>query len=104
MRLILCRALLTAAALVLALPAGAQPQRAAPASKAEIQLSFAPVVRRTAPAVVNVYGSRTERRGRNDAAEEFFRRFFGEGGPSVPPGRTQTLPRLRRHRRSVRAS
>ncbi len=90
MRLILCRALLTAAALVLALPAGAQPQRAAPASKAEVQLSFAPVVRRTAPAVVNVYGSRTEKRARNDAAEEFFRRFFGEGGQSIPPGRTQT--------------
>ncbi len=61
----------------------AQP-RVAPESRAQVQLSFAPVVRETAPAVVNVYGSRTERR-RSDSMEEFFRRYFGDGGPNVPP-------------------
>jgi Do/DeqQ family serine protease len=69
--------------------AGAQ-TRVTPESKAQIQLSFAPVVRQTAPAVVNVYGSRTERRQRNAYMEEFFERYFGGGGPGMPPGRSQT--------------
>jgi Do/DeqQ family serine protease len=66
----------------------AQP-RVSPESRAQVQLSFAPVVRETAPAVVNVYGSRTERR-RSDSMEEFFRRYFGDGGPNVPRGRSQS--------------
>jgi Do/DeqQ family serine protease len=66
----------------------AQP-RVAPESRAQVQLSFAPIVRETAPAVVNVYGSRTERR-RSDSMEEFFRRYFGDGGPNVPRGRSQS--------------
>ena len=42
---------------------GAQAQtRVAPQSRQELQLSFAPVVQRAAPAVVNVYGARVERR------------------------------------------
>ena len=43
------------------------------------------VVRESAPAVVNVYGSRTERRRQNQEIDEFFRRYFGEGGPGFPP-------------------
>src|SRR5690606_5007056 len=40
---------------------GAQAQtRAVPASQAQVQLSFAPVVRQTAGAVVNVYATRSE--------------------------------------------
>ena len=50
-----------------------------PASKAEIKLSFAPIVRRTGPAVVNIYAQKVveQRRGWmfNDP---FFRRFFGD--------------------------
>jgi Do/DeqQ family serine protease len=61
-----------------------------PASRAEVQLSFAPVVRQAAPAVVNVYGARVERRLRNAYMDEFFRRYFGDGGPGVPRGRSQT--------------
>jgi Do/DeqQ family serine protease len=38
---------------------------------------------------VNVYATRSERR-QNAAMEEFFRRYFGDGGPSVPPGRSQS--------------
>ncbi len=71
--------------------AGAQAQtRVAPENAAQVQLSFAPIVRKTTGAVVNVYATRSERR-QNAAMEEFFRRFFGDsGGPSVPPGRSQS--------------
>ncbi|MBM6596067.1 DegQ family serine endoprotease [Microvirga pudoricolor] len=76
------------------LPTGARAQtRAVPESKAQVQLSFAPIVRQTAPAVVNVYASRSERRQQNAYMDEFFRRFFGEGGqgsPGVPQGRSQS--------------
>ncbi len=80
-----------AASLLLGLVgAQAQTQRVVPESKVQVQLSFAPVVRQTSNAVVNVYASRSERR-QNAAMEEFFRRFFGEGGgQGVPPGRSQT--------------
>ena len=60
--------------------AQAQTQRVVPESKAQVQLSFAPIVRQTAGAVVNVYATRTERR-QNAAMEEFFRRFFGDNAP-----------------------
>ena len=57
------RASIVAAALAVstpfAVPALAQP--AVPESQAQIQLSFAPVVREAAPAVVNVYSRRTVR-------------------------------------------
>ncbi len=61
-----------------------QPLRAeeiVPGSAAEIQLSFAPVVKRTAPAVVNVYAKRvTVSRGNGLFDDPFFRRFFGDDG------------------------
>jgi Do/DeqQ family serine protease len=53
--------------------------RVAPKSMADVHLSFAPVVEKTAPAVVNVFTSRTVRRTTGDP---FFDRFFGGGGPS----------------------
>jgi len=45
-------------------PAGAQTPapRVVPESKAQVQLSFAPIVRQTAGSVVNVYAKRSERR------------------------------------------
>jgi Do/DeqQ family serine protease len=72
-------------------PAGAQAQtqRVVPESRPQVQLSFAPIVRQTTGAVVNVYATRSERR-QNAAMEEFFRRFFGENAPGVPPGRSQS--------------
>ncbi|MGZ6021226.1 MAG: Do family serine endopeptidase [Rhizomicrobium sp.] len=42
-------------ALLFAFPAGAEPPRAVPASMPQVQLTFAPIVKRIAPAVVNVY-------------------------------------------------
>ena len=90
---------LSAAILVLAGPASAQmmktdpaPGKAVPLSKAEVQLSFAPVVKRAAPSVVNVYASHVDKRSnaRASAMDEFMRRFFGENpggrGPGGPGG------------------
>jgi Do/DeqQ family serine protease len=69
--------------------AQAQTQRVVPDSKAQVQLSFAPVVRQTAGSVVNVYATRSERR-QNTGMEEYFRRFFGDNAPGVPRGRSQS--------------
>ncbi|UVF21306.1 Do family serine endopeptidase [Microvirga terrae] len=83
---------LSLSAVLLALGvAGAQgqTQRVIPDSQAQVQLSFAPVVRQTAGSVVNVYASRSERR-QNAAMEEYFRRFFGDNAPGVPRGRSQS--------------
>ncbi|HVL73010.1 MAG TPA: DegQ family serine endoprotease [Beijerinckiaceae bacterium] len=73
--------------LALALATGASAQtRALPESRAEVQLSFSGVVKQSAPAVVNVYGARNDRRGRQ-AMDEFFRRYFGD--PGMPQERLQ---------------
>ena len=65
-----------------------EPVRVAPEARAQVQLSFAPVAHAAAPAVVNVYGTRTERR-QNAAMEDFVRRFFGDGGQGAPRERLQ---------------
>ncbi|MBY0422860.1 MAG: trypsin-like peptidase domain-containing protein, partial [Parvularculaceae bacterium] len=57
---------------------GLDPKRVAPRTQAEMQASFAPVVRRVAPAVVNVFTKRVVNRSTGDP---FFDRFFGGGGP-----------------------
>jgi Do/DeqQ family serine protease len=64
--------------------------RVAPESREQVQLSLAPVVKKAAPAVVNVYGARVERRSRSRTMDDFFERFFGEEVPGVPQGRSQT--------------
>ena len=52
-----------------------------PQNPAQVRLSLAPVVKRVAPAVVNVYASRTETMPRNPFFDDpIFRRFFGGGG------------------------
>jgi Do/DeqQ family serine protease len=61
-------------------PAGAQVRRA-PASAAEVMLSFAPVVQRVTPAVVNVYGARVVENRNPFFDDPVFRRFFGQGIP-----------------------
>ncbi len=70
------------AALVLAGVAHAQAPglRMTPADRPQIQLSFAPVVKRVTPAVVNVYASRQVRQQNNPLFDDpIFRRFFGGG-------------------------
>jgi Do/DeqQ family serine protease len=55
------------------------PARQLPQSSAEIRLSFAPIVKRVAPAVVNVYASRVVRQQVSPFFNDpFFRRFFGD--------------------------
>ncbi len=65
------------AAIAMPLPAAA---KAVPESKAQIQLSFAPLVKRAAPAVVNIYTRRVvEQVARSPLFDDpFFRRFFGD--------------------------
>ncbi len=60
-------------------PAGSDLRRV-PASRVQILQSFAPVVRKVAPAVINVYALKVERsRARSRLFDDpFFRRFFGE--------------------------
>ncbi len=74
--------------MLLAIPAAAQtPQRIVPQSREQVSLSFAPVVRQAAPAVVNIY---TKKRVREQAAlspllnDPFFRQFFGDRLPVGP--------------------
>jgi Do/DeqQ family serine protease len=53
-------------------------QKVAPQGPAQVRLSFAPVVKKVAPAVVNVYASRVETMPRNPLFDDpIFRRFFG---------------------------
>ena len=69
-------------ALALCLPAAAQ--TAVPRSETEIQLSFAPVVQRAAPAVVNIYASRIVAQRLSPFADDpFFSQFF-DFGQAVP--------------------
>ncbi len=56
--------------------AGAQDRRL-PSSPAELQLSFAPVVKRAAPAVVNVYAARVVENRNPFMNDPLFRQFFG---------------------------
>ncbi|MDP4005571.1 Do family serine endopeptidase [Methylobacterium sp. NEAU K] len=61
-------------------PAKEGTAKVVPLSRSDVQLSFAPVVKRAAPSVVNVYASHVDKRSsaRTSAMEEFMRRFFGE--------------------------
>ncbi len=56
-------------------------QRVLPESRAQMQLSFAPLVKKTAPAVVNVYATRMIRQRTPFDGDPFFQRFFGQQFP-----------------------
>jgi Do/DeqQ family serine protease len=74
-------------AVVLVLPAGVrtavgQDARVVPSSPGQITLSYAPIVKRVAPAVVNVYAARVVENRNPLLDDPLFRRFFGgPGGP-----------------------
>lgn len=71
--------------LLAAMPAAAA-ERAVPGSREEITLSFAPVVRRAAPAVVNIYTRRVVRERTPPLFDDpLFRRFFGDAAPFGAP-------------------
>ena len=63
-------------------------ERTVPTSQNELQLSYAPLVRRTAPAVVNIYARKIVRQANRSPFfnDPFFRRFFGD---MLPPGATR---------------
>ncbi|HEY0144862.1 MAG TPA: trypsin-like peptidase domain-containing protein, partial [Methylovirgula sp.] len=68
-------------------PLAADP--AVPTSAGEITLSFAPIVKKVAPAVVNVYASRTDVQPRNPLFDDpVFRHFFGDSQEQRPGGPT----------------
>jgi Do/DeqQ family serine protease len=69
-------------------PASAQ---RVPSNETEVRLSFAPIVRRAAPAVVNIYATRAQTQQPSPFADDpFFKRFF-EGRPfGVPRNRMRS--------------
>jgi Do/DeqQ family serine protease len=70
-------------AFVLASHQAAAQERRVPATHDEVRLSYAPVVERVAPAVVNVYAAKVVQ-SRNPLFEDpIFRRFFGAPGGQV---------------------
>ncbi len=83
----LALAMLCLLAMAFAVPAAAQDiaqdtTRAVPDSRGEVMLSFAPVVKKAAPAVVNIFAKRkvTQQRPMSSLLDDpFFRRFFGDG-------------------------
>src|SRR6266700_4194461 len=60
------------------------PERRVPSSANELRLSYAPVVRRAAPAVVNIYAAKTVAVRNPLLDDPIFRRFFG--APAAPGG------------------
>ena len=73
-----------AAFIALSGAAYAQPalDRRVPASAGELQMSYAPIVKRASPAVVNVYAAKTVRNDNPLLQDPIFRRFFGIPGQS----------------------
>jgi S1-C subfamily serine protease len=59
-------------------PAAAQDRRV-PSSPAELRLSYAPIVQRVQPAVVNVYAAKVVQNRNPLLDDPIFRRFFGGG-------------------------
>lgn len=72
-------------AMALPLIAAAETQPQVPQSQAELSLSFAPVVKQAAPAVVNIYATVViEARENPFSGDPFFERLFEGMGRSVP--------------------
>ena len=69
------------AAMLAFAPIGAAAQTPrAPLNAADLKLSFAPAVQRTAPSVVNVYAARVVENRNPMMDDPIFRRFFGAPG------------------------
>jgi Do/DeqQ family serine protease len=74
---------------VVALAVGSAQERRLPGSLPELMLSYAPVVQRVAPAVVNVYAAKVVENRNPLLDDPFFRRFFGGPDSSVPREQVQ---------------
>ena len=67
-----------------------EPERHVPQSSGEVLLSYAPIVKRVAPAVVNVYASRVVKQSISPfLSDPFFRHFFGDQDFGPPSQRVQ---------------
>jgi Do/DeqQ family serine protease len=73
-------------ALLPLVPDASAQDRRVPTSPTELRLSYAPVVQRAAPAVVNVYAARTVANRNPMFDDPIFRRFFGMPGMPGGPG------------------
>jgi len=73
---------------IVVLPVTAQDRRV-PASPMELRMSYAPVVQKAAPSVVNVYAARVVENRNPFMDDPFFRRFFGGGGGGMPREQVQ---------------
>jgi Do/DeqQ family serine protease len=73
-------AIVIAATLTLATSGPAGAQQKVPESRAQVQLTFAPIVKRVAPAVVNVYATTLVKQQSPMFDDPIFRRFFGGDG------------------------
>src|SRR5436305_15282031 len=62
--------------------AGASAQERQVPTGNEVRLSYAPIVQRVAPAVVNVYAARVVASRNPFMDDPIFRRFFGGGAPA----------------------
>ncbi|NKC50587.1 hypothetical protein HED63_06860 [Ochrobactrum cytisi] len=80
--------------------APATPPKEVPLSRADMQLSFAPLVKETTPAVVNVYAARqVQARAQSPfAGDPFFEQFFR----AAVRGKQATYPAVARVRRDCR--
>ncbi len=85
-------ALAVAAALILAPTAAPAQDRQVPPTREALQYSYSPIVKKAAPAVVNVYvRSRVRTSVSPFANDPFFQRFFGgRGGFGLPQERIQS--------------
>ncbi len=74
-------------------PALAQNAREVPLDRAQVQLSFAPVVQKASTSVVNVYATKMTVQRDSMFDDPFFRRFFGEDSPFFErrPRKSQSL-------------
>src|ERR1700677_605292 len=66
---------------VFSAPRAVAQERQVPNSASQLQLSFSPVVKRVAPAVVNVYATHVVQNNNPLMSDPFFRQFFGRGVP-----------------------
>ena len=70
---------------------GAQTAKVVPESRPQLMLSFAPVVKRVAPAVVNVYATRKVQQQVSPMFDDpIFRRFFGGQMEGMPRERVES--------------
>jgi Do/DeqQ family serine protease len=81
--------LLAILSLISVIPDASAQERRVPASPNEVKLSYAPVVQRAAPAVVNVYAARAVANRNPFLDDPIFRRFFGAPGGGMPEEQLQ---------------